>query len=556
VPSILRFDEQARRGLERGMETMASAVRVTLGPRGRNVVLEKKYSRPVVTNDGVTIARDIIPLADPFEDMGARMLREVATKTNDVAGDGTTTATVLARAFLREGLRNVAAGANPLALKRGIDVAARAAVASLEEQSSEIHGREDMAHVAAISANDPEIGDMIAEALDHVGADGVVTVEESKKSVGLELEFVDGMQLEKGYLSAQFVTDQERQVAELDEPYILLHDKKVSAVADLLPVLEKVVESGKPLLVVAEDVEGEALATLTVNKVRGTFSVCAVKAPAFGERRRQVLEDVAILTGGQVAAAELGVKLENVTLDMLGRARKVIVTKDDCTIVEGAGDADAISRRMDAIRRDVAEVSTGWEREKLEQRLSRLAGGVGVIRAGAATEVELKERKARIEDAVAATKAAVEEGVVAGGGTALLRARAAVEELDLDGDEAVGAAIVRRGLGEPLWWIARNAGLDAPVVVRDVERDTTGTTGLNATTGAFEDLVAAGIIDPTKVTRAALEHAASVVGMLLTTEALVAAKPEPEAPVHVPDPAAGMGAGMGMGGGMGMGHRH
>jgi len=556
VPSILRFDEQARRGLERGMETMASAVRVTLGPRGRNVVLEKKYSRPVVTNDGVTIARDIIPLADPFEDMGARMLREVATKTNDVAGDGTTTATVLARAFLREGLRNVAAGANPLALKRGIDVAARAAVASLEEQSSEIHGREDMAHVAAISANDPEIGDMIAEALDHVGADGVVTVEESKKSVGLELEFVDGMQLEKGYLSAQFVTDQERQVAELDEPYILLHDKKVSAVADLLPVLEKVVESGKPLLVVAEDVEGEALATLTVNKVRGTFSVCAVKAPAFGERRRQVLEDVAILTGGQVAAAELGVKLENVTLDMLGRARKVIVTKDDCTIVEGAGDADAISRRMDAIRRDVAEVSTGWEREKLEQRLSRLAGGVGVIRAGAATEVELKERKARIEDAVAATKAAVEEGVVAGGGTALLRARAAVEQLDLDGDEAVGAAIVRRGLGEPLWWIARNAGLDAPVVVRDVERDTTGTTGLNATTGAFEDLVAAGIIDPTKVTRAALEHAASVVGMLLTTEALVAAKPEPEAPVHVPDPAAGMGAGMGMGGGMGMGHRH
>ena len=556
MPSILRFDEQARRGLERGMETMASAVRVTLGPRGRNVVLEKKYSRPVVTNDGVTIARDIIPLADPFEDMGARMLREVATKTNDVAGDGTTTATVLARAFLREGLRNVAAGANPLALKRGIDVAARAAVASLEEQSSEIHGREDMAHVAAISANDPEIGDMIAEALDHVGADGVVTVEESKKSVGLELEFVDGMQLEKGYLSAQFVTDQERQVAELDEPYILLHDKKVSAVADLLPVLEKVVESGKPLLVVAEDVEGEALATLTVNKVRGTFSVCAVKAPAFGERRRQVLEDVAILTGGQVAAAELGVKLENVTLDMLGRARKVIVTKDDCTIVEGAGDADAISRRMDAIRRDVAEVSTGWEREKLEQRLSRLAGGVGVIRAGAATEVELKERKARIEDAVAATKAAVEEGVVAGGGTALLRARAAVEQLDLDGDEAVGAAIVRRGLGEPLWWIARNAGLDAPVVVRDVERDTTGTTGLNATTGAFEDLVAAGIIDPTKVTRAALEHAASVVGMLLTTEALVAAKPEPEAPVHVPDPAAGMGAGMGMGGGMGMGHRH
>ncbi len=556
MPSILRFDEQARRGLERGMETMASAVRVTLGPRGRNVVLEKKYSRPVVTNDGVTIARDIIPLADPFEDMGARMLREVATKTNDVAGDGTTTATVLARAFLREGLRNVAAGANPLALKRGIDVAARAAVASLEEQSSEIHGREDMAHVAAISANDPEIGDMIAEALDHVGADGVVTVEESKKSVGLELEFVDGMQLEKGYLSAQFVTDQERQVAELDEPYILLHDKKVSAVADVLPVLEKVVESGKPLLVVAEDVEGEALATLTVNKVRGTFSVCAVKAPAFGERRRQVLEDVAILTGGQVAAAELGVKLENVTLDMLGRARKVIVTKDDCTIVEGAGDADAISRRMDAIRRDVAEVSTGWEREKLEQRLSRLAGGVGVIRAGAATEVELKERKARIEDAVAATKAAVEEGVVAGGGTALLRARAAVEQLDLDGDEAVGAAIVRRGLGEPLWWIARNAGLDAPVVVRDVERDTTGTTGLNATTGAFEDLVAAGIIDPTKVTRAALEHAASVVGMLLTTEALVAAKPEPEAPVHVPDPAAGMGAGMGMGGGMGMGHRH
>lgn len=549
MPTILRFNEEARKGLERGVETMAGAVRITLGPRGRNVVLEKKYNQPVVTNDGVTIARDMIPLANPFSDMGARLLREVATKTNDVAGDGTTTATVLARAMLREGVRNVAAGANPLAVKRGVLAAAAAAVQSLKEQSRSISTRAEMAQVASISANDPEIGAIVAEALDHVGADGVVTVEESR-GMGLELEFTEGMRIDKGYLSAQFITDAENQVAELEEPLILLHDKKISSVADILPILEMVVEAGRSLLILAEDVEAEALSTLTINKVRGTFQVCAVKAPAFGDRRRQVLEDIAILTGGTVISAEVGLKLENTRIDQLGQVRRAIVTKDDCTLVEGAGDSAKIAARMDTIRAAIPEVSTGWEREKLEERLSRLAGGVGVVRVGAATEMELKEAKARIEDSVAATKAALAEGILPGGGTALLRARRAVASLEMAEDEAVGAAIVSRALGEPLWWIARNAGLEAPVVVRDVERDTEGSVGLNALTGEFEDLVAAGIIDPTKVTRSALENAASVVAMMLTTEALVAGKPEPEEPIQVQDPAAGMGAAAGMG------HRH
>jgi chaperonin GroEL len=534
MPKILRFDEAARRSLERGANRLANAVRVTLGPKGRNVVLEKKFGVPTITNDGVTIAREVTPLEDPFENMGAMMVREVAIKTNDVAGDGTTTATVLAQTLISEGMRNVAAGANPAFLKRGIDAAVEAAVNSIRAQAKDVDDKSEIAQVATISAADPEIGAMIADAIDKVGKEGVVTVEESKTSMGLELEFVDGMQFDKGYLSPQFITDQDRQEAVLEDPYILLHQKKISSVNDLLPVLEKVTQSGKPLLVVAEDVEGEALATLVVNKIRGTFSAVAVKAPAFGSRRRETLEDIAVLTGGQVVSEELGVRLENVTLDLLGRARLVRVTKDDTTIIDGAGDPEKIKQRSNEIRRALDDASSEWEREKLQERLAKLAGGVAVIRVGAATEVELKEKKHRIEDAVSATKAAIEEGIVPGGGTALVRAREALDGLALEGDEAVGARIVRRALGEPLRWIADNAGLEGVVIVRDVERES-GAVGLNATTGDFEDLFKAGVIDPAMVTRSALQNAASVAGMLFTTEALVTDKPEAEPPPPIPD---------------------
>jgi chaperonin GroEL len=546
VPKQLKFDENARRGLEAGVNKLADTVKVTLGPKGRNVVIEKKFGAPTITNDGVTIAREV-ELEDPFENMGAQLVKEVATKTNDVAGDGTTTATVLAQALVREGLRNVAAGANPTSLKRGIDKAVAAVVEGIKKQAKEIDDKSEIAQVAAISAADPSIGEVLADAIDRVGKDGVVTVEESN-TFGLELDFTEGMQFDKGFLSPYFVTDQERQEAVLDEPQILIANSKISAVHDLVPVLERVMQSGKPLLIIAEDVEGEALATLVVNKIRGTFTSVAVKAPGFGDRRKAMLGDIATLTGGQVISEDVGLKLENTTLDLLGHARKVVVTKDDTTIVEGGGDQSEVKGRIAQIKREIDDTDSDWDREKLQERLAKLSGGVAVVKVGAATEVELKEKKHRIEDALSATRAAIEEGIVPGGGTALLRTRPAVDAVvaSLSGDEATGARIVRKALEEPLKWIAFNAGLEGSVVIQQAEHET-GNTGLNAITGEFVDLLKAGVIDPAKVTRSALQNAASIAGLLLTTEALVADKPEKKEPLG-----AGAGAG-GMGGMGGMG---
>ena len=535
MPKMLKFGDSARRSLEAGVDKLANSVKVTLGPRGRNVVLEKKLGIPTITNDGVTIAREI-QLEDPYENMGAQLVREVAIKTNDIAGDGTTTATVLAQAMVHEGLRNVAAGASPLALKRGIEAAVAAAVESIKSQAKEVDDRSEIGQVASISAADTVIGELIADAIDKVGKDGVVTVEESN-TFGMELEFVEGMQLDKGFLSPHFITDPERQEVVLDDPYILMINQKISAVADIVPVLEKVMQASKPLLIIAEDVDGEALATLVVNKLRGTFNSAAIKAPGFGERRRNTMGDLAILTGATLLSAEVGAKLENVTLDQLGRARRVTITKDDTTIVEGGGDSAEVQQRIAQIRREVEDSTSDWDREKLQERLAKLSGGVAIIRVGAATEVELKEKKHRIEDALSATRAAIEEGIVPGGGTALVRAREAVEKLELEGDEATGANIVALALQEPLRWIALNAGLEGMITVRQVERET-GYVGLNAVTGEFEDLVKAGIIDPAKVTRSALQNAASVAAMALTTECLITDVPEDEPPIPMPNRAA------------------
>ena len=528
MAKIIAFDEEARRALERGMNTLADAVKVTLGPRGRNVVLEKKWGAPTITNDGVSIAKEI-DLEDPYEKIGAELVKEVAKKTDDVAGDGTTTATVLAQALVREGLRNVAAGANPMALKRGIEAAVEAVAEELRSQSQEVTTKEQIASTASISAADTEVGNIIAEAMDKVGREGVVTVEESN-TFGLELELTEGMRFDKGYISAYFVTDPERMETVLEDPYVLIANQKISAVKDMLPILEKVMQSGKPLLILAEDVDGEALATLVVNKIRGTFRSVAVKAPGFGDRRKAMLQDIAILTGGQVISEEVGLKLDGTGLELLGRARKVVVTKDETTIVEGAGDSEQIAGRVNQIRAEIDKSDSDYDREKLQERLAKLAGGVAVIKAGAATEVELKERKHRIEDAVRNAKAAVEEGIVAGGGVALLQASVkAFANLGLTGDEATGANIVRVALEAPLKQIAINAGLEGGVVVEKVRNLEPGW-GLNAATGEYVDLIKAGIIDPAKVTRSALQNAASIAALFLTTEAVIADKPEKSAP--------------------------
>ena len=519
------FDEEARRGLERGLNTLADAVKVTLGPRGRNVVLEKAWGAPTITNDGVTIAKEI-ELEEPFEKIGAELVKEVAKKTDDVAGDGTTTATVLAQALVREGLRNVAAGADPLSLKRGIEKAVEAVTEALLSSAKEVETEEEIAATASISAGDAEIGKLIAEAMEKVGKEGVITVEDSN-TFGLHLELTEGMRFDKGFLSGYFVTDPERQEAVLEDPYILVVNQKISNVKDLVPVLEKVMQSGKPLLIVAEDVEGEALALLVLNKMRGSIKSVAVKAPGFGDRRKAQMADIAILTGGQVITEEVGLSLDAATLDMLGSARKVVVTKDETTIIEGAGDAAAIEGRVAQIRAEIANSDSDYDREKLQERLAKLAGGVAVLKAGAATEVELKERKHRIEDAVRNAKAAVEEGIVPGGGVALIQAGVKVfDKLELTGDEATGANIVRVAIDAPLKQIAANAGLEPGVVV-DRVRSLPAGTGLNAATGEYEDLMAAGIADPVKVTRSALQNAASIAGLFLTTEAVVANKPEP-----------------------------
>ncbi|SNU02125.1 chaperonin GroEL [Ruaniaceae bacterium KH17] len=529
MAKIIAFDEDARRGMERGLDTLANTVKVTLGPRGRNVVLEKKWGAPTITNDGVSIAKEI-ELEEPFEKIGAELVKEVAKKTDDVAGDGTTTATVLAQALVKEGLRNVVAGANPIALKRGIERAVEAVTAELFTQAKEIETKEEIAATAAISAGDTTIGELIAEALDKVGKEGVVTVEESN-ALGLELELTEGMRFDKGFLSAYFVTDNERQEAVLDDPYILLVESKIANVKDMLPLLEKVIQSGKPLLIIAEDVEGEALATLVVNKIRGTFKSVAVKAPGFGDRRKAMLQDMAILTGGQVISETVGLSLENADLSLLGQARKVVITKDETTIVDGAGDAAQLEGRVNQIRAEIDRSDSDYDREKLQERLAKLAGGVAVIKAGAATEVELKERKHRIEDAVRNAKAAVEEGIVAGGGVALIQAaKDAFEKLELEGDEATGANIVKVAVEAPLKQIAVNAGLEGGVVAEKVRSLPAGQ-GLNAATGVYEDLLAAGVNDPVKVTRSALQNAASIAGLFLTTEAVVADKPEPPAPM-------------------------
>jgi chaperonin GroEL len=522
---LITFEEEARRALERGMDQLANAVRITLGPKGRNVVLEKKWGAPTITNDGVSIAKEI-ELEDPMEKVGAELVKEVAKKTDDVAGDGTTTATVLAHAMVREGLRNVAAGANPMSLKRGIERGVDLAVEAIKNQAKDIETPDQIAHVAAISAGDPEIGQQIAEAMDKVGKDGVITVEESQ-TFGMELELVEGMRFDKGYISPYFVTDAERMEAVLEDPYILLVNSKISAVKDLLPVLEKVMQSGKPLVVIAEDVEGEALATLVVNKIRGTFKSAAVKAPGFGDRRKAMLQDMAILTGGQVISEEVGLKLENVTLDLLGQARKVTVTKDETTIVEGQGSTDDIKGRVNQIKAEIEKTDSDYDREKLQERLAKLAGGVAVIKVGAATEVELKEKKHRIEDAVQTTKAAVEEGIVPGGGVALLTAQSTLDKVDLEGDESTGAWIVRRALEEPIKQIAVNAGLEGGVVVEKVRSLGNGK-GLNAADGEYVDMFKVGIVDAAKVTRSALQNAASIAALFLTTEAVVADKPEKE----------------------------
>ncbi len=530
MAKIIAFDSEARRGLETGMNKLADAVRVTLGPKGRNVVLDKKWGAPTITNDGVSIAKEI-DLEDPFERIGAELVKEVAKKTDDVAGDGTTTATVLAWAMVREGLRNVAAGANPMSLKRGIEAAVETAVSSIHGQAKEVNeSKAQIAQVASISAADTEIGEMISEAIDKVGRDGVITVEESQ-TFGMDMDLVEGMRFDKGYIAPYFVTDPERMEATLEDAYILLVGSKISAVRDLLPVLEKVMQGGKPLLIVAEDVEGEALATLVVNKIRGTFRSVAVKAPGFGERRKAMLQDIAILTGGQVVTEEVGLKLENVTLDLLGTARKVVITKDETTIVEGGGTESDIKGRINQIKTEIENTDSDYDREKLQERLAKLSGGVAVIKVGAATEVELKEKKHRIEDAVSTTKAAIEEGVVPGGGVALLRAQTAITERaeKLEGDEATGARIVGKAVEEPLKQIAVNAGLEGGVIVEKV-RGLKGAHGLNAATGEYEDLFKSGVIDAAKVTRSALQNAASIAALFLTTEAVIVDKPEEEAP--------------------------
>jgi len=529
MAKIIAFDEEARRGLERGMNQLADAVKVTLGPKGRNVVLEKKWGAPTITNDGVSIAKEI-ELEDPYEKIGAELVKEVAKKTDDVAGDGTTTATVLAQALVREGLRNVAAGANPIALKRGIEAAVERISEELSSLAKEVETREQIASTASISAADPAIGELIAEAMDKAGKEGVITVEESN-TFGLELELTEGMRFDKGYINFYFATDMERQEAVLEDPYILIANSKISNVKDLLPILEKVMQSGKPLLIIAEDVEGEALATLVVNKIRGTFKSVAVKAPGFGDRRKAMLGDIAILTGGQVITEEVGLKLDSIGLDLLGRARKVVVTKDETTIVDGAGDSDAIEGRKAQIRAEIEKSDSDYDREKLQERLAKLAGGVAVIKAGAATEVELKERKHRIEDAVRNARAAVEEGIIAGGGVALLQAATkAFEKLELEGEEATGAQIVKLAVEAPLKQIAINAGLEGGVVVEKVRGLEPGW-GLDAQTGEYKDLIKAGIIDPAKVTRSALQNAASIAALFLTTEAVIADKPEKAAPM-------------------------
>ncbi len=541
MAKILKFDDDARKSLEAGVNKLADAVKVTLGPKGRNVVLDKKFGAPTITNDGVSIAKEI-ELEDEFENMGAQLVKEVATKTNDVAGDGTTTATVLAQAMVQVGMKNVAAGANPMGVKKGIEQAVKAAVDSILAQAKDVDDKSDIANVATISAADSSIGEVIAEAIDKVGKDGVVTVEESN-TFGTELEFTEGMQFDKGYLSPYFVTDTDRQEAVLEEPYILLNQGKISTVQSLLPVLEGVMKTGKPLVIIAEDIEGEALATLVVNKIRGTFASASVKAPGFGDRRKAMLQDMAVLTGGQVISEDVGLKLENTTLDLLGTAKRVIITKDATTIVDGGGSGEDVVGRINQIKAEIDNTDSDWDREKLQERLAKLAGGVAVIKVGAATEVELKEKKHRIEDAVSATRAAIEEGVVAGGGTALVRARASVADVvaALEGDEQTGARLVYESLVAPARNIAMNAGLEGSVMVQAIEV-ASGAVGLNAATGEITDLVKAGIIDPAKVTRAALQNAASIAALVLTTECVVADKPEP---------APAMGGGMDPMGGMG-----
>jgi chaperonin GroEL len=539
MPKILEFDEAGRRSLERGVDTLANAVKVTLGPKGRYVVLDKKWGAPTITNDGVTVAREI-ECDDPFENLGAQLCKEVATKTNDVAGDGTTTATVLAQSMVHEGLRAVAAGVNPMGLKRGMDLAVEAVGNALVTGARDVDSKEDMAAVATVSSRDSVIGDLLAEAFDKVGKDGVITVEESN-TLGTELDFTEGMQFDKGYISPYFVTDAERMEAVLDDPYILLHQGKISAIAELLPLLEKVISAGKPLFILAEDVEGEALSTLVVNKIRGTFTAAAVKAPAFGDRRKAMMQDIATLTGGQVVSAEVGLKLDQVGLEVLGQARRVVITKDNTTIVDGVGEAKEVEARVNQIKAEIESTDSDWDREKLQERLAKLAGGVCVIRVGAATEVELKEKKHRIEDAVSATRAAIEEGIVAGGGSALIHAVSALEgDLGLTGDEAMGVRVVRKAVDEPLRWIAENGGENGYVIVAKVREAGPGN-GYNAATGEYGDLVAQGVLDPVKVTRSALVNASSIAGMLLTTETLVVEKPEEE------DASAAAGAGHGHG---------
>ncbi len=543
MAKILKFDDEARRALEAGVNKLADAVRVTIGPKGRNVVLDKRFGAPTITNDGVSIAKEI-ELEDPFENMGAQLVKEVATKTDDIAGDGTTTATVLAQAMVSVGMKNVAAGANPMSVKRGIEKAVAAAVESIAKQAKEVDDKSDIASVATISAADASIGAVIADAIDKVGKDGVVTVEESN-TFGTELDFTEGMQFDKGYLSPYFVTDAERQEVVLEDAYILLNSAKISTVQAMLPTLEAVMQTGKPLVIIAEDIEGEALATLVVNKIRGTFNAAAVKAPGFGDRRKAMLQDMAVLTGAQVVSEEVGLKLENVTLDLLGTAKRIVITKDNTTIVDGGGTEEDIAGRINQIKAEIENTDSDWDREKLQERLAKLAGGVALIKVGAATEVELKEKKHRIEDAVSSVRAAIEEGVVAGGGTALIRARKDVQVVvdSLEGDEKTGAKTVWEALTAPARNIANNAGLEGSVVVREIEA-AEGSIGMNAATGEMMDLIAAGIIDPAKVTRAGLQNAASIAAMVLTTECLVADEPE--------DEPAGMGGGGGMGGMGGM----
>jgi len=530
MAKMIAFDEAARRSLEKGMQQLVDAVKVTLGPKGRNVVLEKKWGAPTITNDGVSIAKEI-DLEDPYERIGAELVKEVAKKTDDVAGDGTTTATVLAGAMVREGLRNVAAGANPMSMKKGIEAAVEAAVAAIKAIAKETDSKAQIAQVASISAADTEIGGLIADAIDKVGKDGVITVEDSQ-TFGMQMDLVEGMRFDKGYISPYFVTDPERMEASLEDPYLLFVSSKISAVRDMLPILEKVMQSGKPIVIISEDVDGEALATLVVNKIRGTFKSVAIKAPGFGERRKAMLQDMAILTGGTVISEEVGLKLENATLDLLGRCRKIVVTKDETTIVEGAGSAEDVKGRIAQIKMEIENTDSDYDREKLQERLAKLSGGVAVLKVGAATEVEQKEKKHRIEDAVSTTKAAIEEGVVPGGGVALLRAQAAILAVanSLTGDEATGARIVAKAVEEPLKQIAINAGLEGGVVIEKVRSLANPTEGLNAATGEYEDLVKAGVIDAAKVTRSALQNAASIAALFLTTEAVIVDKPEKEAP--------------------------